>query len=72
MHEYTEAEKSVAQQSAAIQADFLTTHQRATFPKLSALEMQELLIGERMLRETHVFAAKRDAEHLAEFVQQCA
>ena len=71
MHEVTEAEKSVVQQPAALQADFLCAQQQQVFPKLSALEMQEIRVQDAMLLETYAFAPARTLEHLAQFIREC-
>ena len=71
MHELTEAEKSVVQQPAALQADFLCAQQQQVFPKLSALEMQEIRVQDAMLLETYAFAPARTLEHLAQFIREC-
>lgn len=66
-----QAGQSVAQQPSDRQADFLVAQQRKTYPKLSALEMQEMQVPATSLAETYAFTKERTLDHLAEFLREC-
>ncbi|WFD07158.1 Protein cms1 [Malassezia vespertilionis] len=69
-HANVAAEKSITAQSAEMQADFLAAQFRKTFPKLSALEVQDTLVPASAVKETFTFDAPRTLEHMADYLAQ--
>lgn len=71
-HERTSAERALATQPAALQADYICAQQRRVYPSLSALELDEVRVSEHMLTETVSWDRERTLDTLAPFVTQCA
>ncbi|CDR87341.1 uncharacterized protein SPSC_00467 [Sporisorium scitamineum] len=69
--EFAQGVGSVATQPPDMQADYLTAKQRASFAKLSDLELEELRLGESMLLDTTTFDQPRTLATLADFVRSC-
>ncbi|EPQ29917.1 uncharacterized protein PFL1_02590 [Pseudozyma flocculosa PF-1] len=70
--EFAEGLGSVATQPPDMQADYLGSKQRATYPKLSSIELDELRMKENMLVDTTSFDRPRKEESLAAFVRKYA